>query len=215
MYENEDVERIAKAIKKEPDDILPYLDKFRAAAMWYDLDRREPKRMPPSKLKDRLVRISKNANRLLKSLGVESAEDAADGPAERAILEAIADVHSGNEGAVSRASERLGRLVTLLEGVAATAELRDHAKTAAIDVVKVKKLIAPQGNRGDAAINEWIAAMLGLCQEITEKRLGTTYYAIDNQAGGPLIRFLKAAGGPLGIAMSGNAWRERVRRINQ
>lgn len=35
MYENEDVERIAKAIKKEPDDILPYLDKFRAAAMWY------------------------------------------------------------------------------------------------------------------------------------------------------------------------------------
>lgn len=215
MYENEDVERIAKAIKKKPSDILPYLDKFKAAAMWYDLDLREPKRMSPSKLKDRLVGISKNANRLLKSLGVESAEDAADGPAERAILEAITDVRASDEGRVLRASERLGRFVTLLEGVAATAELRDHAKTAAIEVVKVKKLITPPGHRGDAAINEWIAAMLGLCQEITGKRLGTTFYAIDGKAGGPLIRFLKAAGDPLGIAMSGNAWRERVRGIDQ
>ena len=217
MYEEEDVKKIAKAIEVKPDEIKSCLREFEAAATWYGLDQREPKRLYPSELKRRLRRIVNNADRLLKSLGVDSAEDAADGPAEPAILDAITDDRAGDEGPVLSASERLGRFVTLLEGVAATVEFRDRAKAAATEVVKVKKLITPAGHRGDAAINKWIAAMLGPYREITGKHPGTSvggFFSADKgKAIGPLIRFLKAAGEPLDIELSSESWRERIRQI--
>ena len=116
-----------------------------------------------------------------------------------------------------RATGRLGRITTLLEGVAATVELRDRAKGAATEFVKVKKRITPASHRGDAAINEWIAAMLGLHTEITGELPGTSVGAIgradEGKATGPLVRFLKAAGEPLGIELSPDSWRERIRQI--
>jgi hypothetical protein len=62
-----------------------------------------------------------------------------------------------------------------------------------------------------------IAAMLGVYRTITGKEPATSVGAPDRPnegiAAGPLIRFLQAAGKPLKIEFSEDAWRSRVRTI--
>jgi hypothetical protein len=69
-------------------DIVPRLDLwlmrhenlFEKAVRWYRLDKKRPERTAPSSLRRKLDQISKSAHRLLKSLAVNSPNDAADGP---------------------------------------------------------------------------------------------------------------------------------------
>jgi hypothetical protein len=66
-------------------------------------------------------------------------------------------------------------------------------------------------------VNDWIAAMLGIYRTLTGKEPATSVVAPtrsnEGKAAGPLIRFLQAAGEPLGISLSAEAWRSRVRMI--
>ena len=66
-------------------------------------------------------------------------------------------------------------------------------------------------------MNDWIAAMLGLYRTLTGKEPATSVGASNRPnegiAEGPLIRFLQAAGQPLNIEFSEDAWRSRVRTI--
>jgi hypothetical protein len=96
-------------------------------------------------------------------------------------------------------------------------EFDRRATKAAIEVAEVGKLTVREGNFGDDAVNDWIAAMMGLYRKITGKEPRTSVGG-ENQpnegiAAGPLIRFLQAAGKPLGIEFSEDAWRSRVRTV--
>ena len=75
---------------------------------------------------------------------------------------------------------------------------RRRAKKAAIEVAKIGKLTVREGNSGDDAINDWIAAMMSLYRRITGKEPATSVGAPkrpnEGIAAGPLIRFLEAAG---------------------
>jgi hypothetical protein len=73
------------------------------------------------------------------------------------------------------------------------------------------------GNPGDDAVNDWIAGMMSLYRMITEQEPATSVGAPgqpnEGIATGPLIRFLEAAGKPIQIEFSEDAWRSRVRTI--
>jgi hypothetical protein len=108
-------------------------------------------------------------------------------------------------------------LAEIIDGVAAAAELERRASKAPIEVADIGKLTVREGNLGDDAVNDWIAAMMGLYRSITGREPTTSVGAFgqpnEGVAGGPLIRFLEAAGKPLGIEFSEEAWRSRVRTI--
>jgi hypothetical protein len=108
-------------------------------------------------------------------------------------------------------------LVEVIDGATAAAEFDRRARKAAIVVAEVGKLTVREGKPSDDAVNDWIAAMMGLYRMITGKEPTTSVGAPDrfNEgiAAGPLIRFLQAAGKPLEIEFSEDAWRSRVRTI--
>ena len=149
----------------------------------------------------KLDQVAKSARRLLKSLGVNGPDEAADGPGDPEILNALVLLGEPNEDPVIEATRRIGRLTEIIDGVAAAAELERRAKKAAIEVTKVGKLTVREGNPGDDAVNDWIAAMMGLYRRITGKEPATSVGAPEQPnegiAEGPLIRFLQAAGKPL------------------
>jgi hypothetical protein len=94
----------------------------------------------------------------------------------------------------------------ILDSIAAAAEFDRRARKAAIVVAEVGKLTVQEGNPGDDAVNDWIAAMMGLYRMITGKEPATSVGAPmrrnEGIAAGPLIRFLQAAGKPLEIDFS-------------
>jgi hypothetical protein len=216
-YEQANFEQIATAIGVEVGLIAKHENLFEEAARWYRLARRRPTRIAPSKMRDKLNEVSKNARRLLKSLGVNSPADAADGPGSRELLAALVLLGGRNEDPVIEAVGRIGRLTEIVEGLAATAELVLRAKKAAIEVIKVGKLTVRERNSGDDAINDWTAAMMSLYRRITGREAATSVRAPkrinEGIASGPLVRFLEAAGEPLKIELSEDAWRSRVRTI--
>jgi hypothetical protein len=142
--------------------IVKHQNQFEAAALWYRLNRRRPTRIAPSKLGEKLDQISKNTRRLLKSLGVNAPDEAADGPGDPEILRALVLLGEPNEDPVIEATRQTGRLVEIIDGVAAAAELERRASQAAVEVIEVGKLTVRAGNPGDDAVNDWIAAMMGL-----------------------------------------------------
>ena len=103
------------------------------------------------------------------------------------------------------------------EFINASAEFEGRAQKAAIEAAEIGKLTVREGNPGDDAVNEWIAAMMTVYRAITGKEPATSVGAPERPnegiAAGPLIRFLKAAGKPLKIEFSEDAWRSRVRTI--
>jgi hypothetical protein len=216
-YERSALEQIATALRIKVEQIEKHEHLFEAAARWYRLDRRRPKRTAPSKLDEKLNQIAKNARRLLKSLGVNDPHEAADGPGDIEILDALVLAGEPTEGALIEATGRIGRLVEILEAIAAAAELDRRAKAGAQEAAAVGKLTVREGNRGDEAVNNWIAAMMSLYRLLTGKEPSTTVGAPgqpnEGIAAGPLLRFLKAAGKPLDIEFSEDAWRSRVRTI--
>jgi hypothetical protein len=216
-YEQSNFQQIATAIGVEVGQVAKHENLFKAAALWYRLDRRRPTRIAPSKLRERLDAIAKNALRLLKSLGVDNSDEAPDGPGNIEIFAALVLLGERNEDPVIQATRRIGRLTEIINGVAAAAELERRAKKAAIEVAEIGKLTVREGNPGDDAVNNWIAAMMDLYRRITGKEpatsVGAPLRSNEGIASGPLIRFLEAAGKPLGIEFSENAWRRRVRTI--
>ena len=67
-----------------------------------------------------------------------------------------------DENPIVEATRRIGRLVEIVDGIAAAAELEGRAQKAATEVAEVGKLTVQEGNPGDDAVNGWIAAMLGI-----------------------------------------------------
>jgi len=216
-YAESNFEQIATAIGVDLDRISRHENLLEEAARWYWLARRRPTRIAPSKMRDKLNEVSKNARRLLKSLGVDNPDEAADGPAHHELLAALVLLGDHNEDAVIEATRRIGRLTEIVDGIAAAAMLEVRAKKASSEAIEVGKLTVREGNPGDDAINDWIVAMMGLYQRITGRKPATSVRAPNrsNQgiAAGPLIRFLQAASKPLKIELSEDAWRSRVRTI--
>ncbi|MCI4680515.1 hypothetical protein K9U39_01055 [Rhodoblastus acidophilus] len=217
IYTQDNFEQIAAAIDMEVEAIAKNAKVFEAAAQWYRLDRNSPKRTAPSVLCRKLDQIAKNARQLLKSLGVADLDEAADGPGDPQILDALILMDDHDETPLVRATQRIGRLAEIMEGVAAAAELSRRAMKAAAEVAEVGKLTVAEGNRGDRAINDWVEAMMSAYRAITGNEPATSVGGPDRPdegiAGGPLIRFLIAAGKPLEIEFSEDAWRSRERTV--
>ena len=135
-YRNADFDQIAAAIGMEVKHVAKHENLFEAAALWYRLNRRRPTRVAPSNLLRKLDSVANSARRLLKNLGVNDPDEAADGPGDRDILDALVLV-----GAVIEATRRIGRLVEIIDGVAAAAEFDRRAKKAATEIAEVGKLL--------------------------------------------------------------------------
>ena len=212
-YCKADYEHIATAIggNVNVDMVMGHANHFEAAAIWYRSNSSSPNRTPPAQLSKRLKRIASAARKLLGHLGINDPAEAADGPTEMTILEFLASAGDGSEDSVNRATGRIGRLVEILEAVEAARDLERRADIAARDVIEIGDLIVPKGHRGEAAVNDWIEAMITVYKKIAGRKPGTSVDAIERTAGGPLIRFLETAGEPLGIAYSAAAWRKRIR----
>ena len=140
-YEQSNFERIATAIGADVGQIAKHENLFEAAARWYRLDEKRPERTAPSTLRRKLDTISKSAHRLLKSLGVNDPNKAADGPGDPEIINALVLLGEPNEDPVIEGTRRIGRLVEIIGGVAATAEFERRAKKAATEVTRVGKLM--------------------------------------------------------------------------
>jgi hypothetical protein len=215
-YSHLDFEQIAAAIGIAAKRVADVEAQFEAAALWFRLDRKRPRRAAPSKQREKLNRVAKNARRLLKSLGITDSAEAADG-GDPEIFEALVLIGEPDANPLMESARRIGRLVEIVEGVGAIAELDRRAQKAANEAAEVGKLTVREGNFGDDAVNEWIAAIMTVYRQITGKEPATSVVAPGRpdrgKAAGPLIRFLQAAGKPLEIEFSEDAWRSRVRTI--
>ena len=164
----------------------------------------------------RMTQIVNTARKLLRYLEVEDSSQAADGPGT-AILQVLASTDEGTEDAVVRATARIGRLVELLEAVDSARELGRRASMGAEDVVQIGELVVPKGHHGQVAENDWIAAMMSIYQKITGSDPGISVVAPGRpergKAAGPLIRFLEAAGKPLGIELSPDSLAGRIKDV--
>jgi hypothetical protein len=216
-YTNANLEQIATAIGIAVDPVADLDAQFEAAALWFRLDNRRPKRPAPSKQREKLTQVAKSGRRLLKSLGINDPDEALDGPGDPDIFKALVLTGEPDENPVVEATRRIGRLVEIVEGIAAAGELERRAYEAATELDAVGKLTVREGNSGDDAVNDWISAMLGIYRTLTGKEPATSVGAPARpnagKAAGPLIRFLQAAGNPLNIEFSEDAWRSRVRTI--
>jgi hypothetical protein len=217
IYTKTNFEQIATVIGAAVKPVADLEAQFEAAALWFRIDTRRPKRPAPSKQCVKLTQIAKNARRLLKSLGTNNPAEALDGPGDPEIFKALVLTGEPNENAVLEATRRIGRLVEIVEWIATAAEFERRAEKAAIELAAVGNLTVREGNTGDDAVNEWIAAMLGIYRTLTGKEPATSVVAPgrtnEGIAAGPLIRFLQCAGEPLNIEFSEDAWRSRVRTI--
>jgi hypothetical protein len=218
MYTGEDFEQIAAAIRTNITHVRRYEKEFEAAAMWYRLGRNalEINRTTPSVMRKRMKQIASAAQKLLRHLDVRDPAQAPDGPAI-AVLQVLASADGGTEDAVVRATARMGRLVEILEAMDATREIKHRAEIGAEDVVRVGELVVPKGHQGEAAVNDWIAAMMSIYKQITGNDPGISVVAPGRlgrgKAAGPLIRFLEAAGKPLRIQLSAESFAGRIKDI--
>jgi hypothetical protein len=219
IYTNANFEQIATAIGTAVKAVADLEAQFEGAALWFRLDKRRPRRTAPSKQLEKLTQVAKSARRLLTSLGINEPDLAVDGPDDPEICKALVLTGEPNENAVLEGMRRIGRLVETIEGVAAAADFERRAREASIELAAVGKLTVREGNFGNDAVNDWIAAMLGIYHTLTGKEPATSVVAPmrrnEGKASGPLIRFLEAAGKPLNIEFSEDAWRSRVRTILQ
>jgi hypothetical protein len=217
-YSEEDFKCMAAAIGKDVTDVMRHESCFEAAAVWFRSDGRAPgssDRIPPSKMNKKMAQIARDARNLLGHLEIHDPRGAEDGPGAIALLEYLASAHDNGEDAVKRATARVGRLVEVFEAIDAIRELKQRADKAAEDALQIGELIVPKGHRGNTAVNDWVAAMMDAYRKITGKEPGTSVGQVgrpnEGIASGPFIRFLQAAGRPLDLSYSEDAWRSRYR----
>ena len=225
-YSKEDFERIAAAIGKDTADVVKHEKLFDRGVFWFRLDCGSPfpkpkrsRRTPPSQMRTKMQQIAKSARRLLKDLGVHNTEDAYDGPGNLELLEVLAWAANYDENSVVTATRRIGRLTEILEAIEAANDFEHWGCLAADEVIKFGQLTVPKEHQGDVAVNNWLALMMEAYREITGSEPATSVGAIEQPnegiASGPFIRFLAAAGQPIGIEYSEDAWRSRVRTIQK
>ena len=217
-YSSEDFEQVAAAFHVDVTRVRRHEKQFEAAAMWYRLGQNALKnqRAAPFVMRRRMTQIANDARKLLRHLGVWDPAQAPDGPAV-AVLQVLASTDEGTEDEVVRATARIGRLVEIVEAANAVRELERRAQVGAEDVVRIGKLTVPKGHQGKAAVNDWIAAMMSIYKQITGKHPGISVGAPGRRrrgkAAGPLIRFLEAAGKPIGIQLSEDSFAGRIKDI--
>jgi hypothetical protein len=217
-YSREDFEQIAAAIRKDVTQVCRHEKRFEAAAMWYRLGQNALKnqRTTPFIMRNRMTQIANAARKLLRHLGVWDPAQAPDGPAI-AVLQVLASTDDASEDAIVRATARIGRLVEIFEAADAVRELERRAHMGAEDVVRIGKLTVPKGHQGEAAVNDWIAAMMSIYKQITGNNPGISVGAPGRRrwgkAAGPLIRFLEAAGKPIGIQLSPDSFAGRIKDV--
>ena len=153
-YKESDLAEITNAIGMDVARVAKHEKLFEGAAIWYRLDRRRPRRLAPSKLREKLDQIAKSARRLLKDLHIDDPDEAADGPGDPKILSALVLLGEPNEDSVIEATRRIERLVEAIDGVTAAAEFNHRARKAAMVVSEVGKLTVREGNAGDDAVND-------------------------------------------------------------
>jgi hypothetical protein len=217
-YSRKDFERIAAAVSKDVSHVMQHEKSFESAAHWYRQDCRAakaPSRVAPSNMSKIMTQIANAAVKLLRHLEVYDPRQAPDGPGANALLEFLASADDGTEDKVVRATARVGRLVEIFDSIDAARELERRARKGAEDAVRIGELIVPKGHHGDAAVNNWVAALMSIYKRITQKDPRTSVIAPERpgegKAAGPLIRFLEAAAKPLLIKFSADSWRGRVR----
>lgn len=174
IYTSTNFEQIGTAIGIAVKAVADLKSQFEAAALWFRLDQRRPRHTAPSKLIEKLNRVGKSARRLLKSLGINAPDEAADGPGDAEIFQALVLMGEPNENAVLEAARRIGRLVEIVEGISAAAEFRRRAGDASIELAAIGKLTVREGNFGNDAVNDWITAMLGIYRTLTGKEPATS-----------------------------------------
>jgi hypothetical protein len=140
-----------------------------------------------------------------------------DGPEDWALLEALSCAEHSGEEEVIWATGRVERLAKIFEAIEASQLLQHCAEKATQDAAKSSQSI-PKGRRGELAENDWISALMSLYEKITGRKARTSVIAPGRpgagKPAGPLIRFLAAAGMPLGIKHSADSWRARIRAIS-
>jgi hypothetical protein len=217
-YSREDFEQIAAAIRKDVTQVCRHEKRFEAAAMWYRLGQNALKnqRTAPFVMRRRMTQIANDARKLLRHLGVWDPAQAPDGPSI-AVLQVLASTGDVTEDAVVRATARIGRLVEILEAADAVREVEHRAHRGAEDVVRIGRLVVPKGHQGKAAVNDWIASMMSIYKQVTGNDPGFSVVAPGRvgrgKAVGPLIRFLEAAGKPIGIRLSPDSFAGRIKDI--
>jgi hypothetical protein len=126
-YTNANFEQIASAVGIAVKAVEDLEAQFEAAALWFRLDKKRPKRPAPSKQHEKLTRVARTARRFLKSLGIEDPANIADGPGDPEIFKALVVTGEPNEDAVLKATRRIGRLAEIAEGIAAAREFEGRA----------------------------------------------------------------------------------------
>jgi hypothetical protein len=221
-YSKDDFKLIAAAIGRDLVHVLRYEKRFEAAAMWFRLNREgsKTKRTAPSAIEKRMNQIANTARRLLWHLEVFNYRNAADGPGDFALLEALASAADGNEDEVVQATAQIGRLEEIFGTIDSAQRLEWRARKAADDAARMSEFTMPKGRRGDWALNIWIADMMGICQQITGKAPRVSVISTGPRRGKPtglFVRFLEAASKPLiaeGEPLSLKSLHERVRDLS-
>jgi hypothetical protein len=222
-YSNGDFEQIAAALGINLARVLPHEKRFEAAATWYRLNRAgsKVKRTAPSTIEKRMKQIANAARKLLGHLEVYDYRNAADGPGDFALLEALASTEGGSEDEVVQATAQIGRLEEIFEAIDAAQTLERRACNAADDTVRVSELTVPKGRHGEPALNIWIADMMGIYKQIMGKAPRVSVISTGPKRGkpiGPFVRFLEAASKPLiteGEPLSLKSVHERVRELSK
>jgi hypothetical protein len=165
-------------------------------------------------LRKKAKQVEGVARKLLLHLGVPRPSEAPDGPGDGELLTFLASYSGSSEEEVIGATARIGRLAELLEAIDAGETLKACAYKAAQEAVHFANLL-PKGHQGNVAVIGWIADMMSLYEKITGRKARTSIIAPnrpgEGKASGPFIRFLTAAGAPLGIIHSPESRRGRIR----
>lgn len=222
-YSAEDFERIAEAVGVPAAKVAKEGLLLDIAAEFYRLDRSSPKRTPPSVLTPRLKSVHSNAIRLLAALKIYEPELGADGPPRDLLAVLASHTEHYEEPAILQATDRVGKMVEILNAFEEAAEaaktLEQYSELALGSVETVHKPLTTPGNKGDAAVNNWLDAAMTIYKRVSGRPIGTSVGSPESKAagkpGGPLIRFLTAAGAPLGLKYSEKAWRKRIRSISE
>lgn len=208
-YSGENYEEIAAALETLPSRVEQQARCFEAAARWYFLDQRSPKRARPTDIGKQLLQIRDAADRLLAHLGI-NVEDASEGPDDPYIFDAlIVAMPSGTEDDVTSATVRIAKLAEIMDAICATLELRNRAHQGADDVAFMGRTV-PKGYQGDWPLNCWTLQMLSIHRQLTGDRAG---WPLGRGKGARLYSFLAAAGQPLGIEQTPPQWKDRVKTI--
>lgn len=213
-YSDNDYELIAEALGVLPSRVKRHSEAFEGAARWYRLEVGSPPRRPstkPSDVRKKLLQISKAATRLLGHLGVADANDAAEGPADREIFDALVLAYEdASEDDCLRSIQAIAVLPQIVASACAAIDIRGRATQAARDSFDFGESRGLKTYDGNRPLNQWVSAMLGIYNALTGV---DPFSTLKYGRGSKLCSFLDAAGRPLKIEQTPSQWRERVKAL--